>query len=75
MLPETDFENGRVTVSGRLVGSVMEYWCNEGFELVGSSARSCLENATWSGIDPNCGKMRIDIYKYHKAEILPVSYG
>ena len=46
--------NGEVFVSGRTVGSVASYRCNNGFILVGDSSRRCVEPAGWTGSDSIC---------------------
>ena len=51
----SDPDNGRVLVSGRIIGSIATYDCNEGFELQGgSSTRVCRDNQEWSGTTPTC---------------------
>ena len=47
-------ENGEVTQTGTLVGSVAIYSCFPGFELVGEETRTCQENGQWSGTEPFC---------------------
>ena len=44
-------ENGNATVSGTGVGAMVEYTCDDGYILVGTSVQVCLDNGTWS--DPN----------------------
>ena len=48
--------NGTVEVTGSSLGSVANYSCMEGFELVPAINRICQENGNWSGTDPVCGK-------------------
>ncbi len=49
-----DIANGRVSVSGVIIGSTATYTCNKGYFLVGSSTRRCQTNAEWSGEEPFC---------------------
>ena len=47
--------NGVVsTPQGTEFISVATYTCNEGYNLVGSSNRSCEANQLWSGVEPVC---------------------
>ena len=46
--------NGIRKVLGTTAGSVVEYSCKHGFELVGHSKRFCLRNGRWSGSLPVC---------------------
>ena len=50
----TDPANGRVDVSGRTVGSLATYSCDEGFEENGLMVRVCGANGEWSGSDTEC---------------------
>ncbi|KAL2076608.1 hypothetical protein ACEWY4_027797 [Coilia grayii] len=36
------------------VGSVVRFSCEPGYTLAGSSERTCLSNATWTGTQPEC---------------------
>ena len=51
-----DPENGQVHVdtSGMVLGSVANYCCDSGYNLVGSVVRMCTAEGTWSGEDPIC---------------------
>ncbi|NXX96811.1 DAF factor, partial [Centropus bengalensis] len=53
-----DVENGRVLVlADLLLGSKVNYTCDEGYKLVGSSERTCEVSGTrvsWSGDAPVC---------------------
>ena len=46
--------NGRVTQSGRGVGSSAIYTCVSGYQLVGASNRVCQPDGKWSGEKPVC---------------------
>ncbi len=46
--------NGVVMMTNRSVGSVAEYSCDVGFQLIGMEQRTCLQNGTWTDIDPTC---------------------
>ena len=53
--PPLTIEDGRVTTSpGLAPGSTAIYSCNAGFELVGTSVRTCLPGGDWSGTQPAC---------------------
>ena len=46
--------NGEVRLSGRLIGDSAMYECSDGFELIGSVIRTCLQTGVWSGNEPEC---------------------
>lgn len=47
--------NGQVSVSGdNRPGSVATYSCNQGFDLEGSSVRTCGSDGSYSGQAPVC---------------------
>ena len=47
--------NGDIIFStGTTYTSVAEVTCHEGYELVGSSVRVCLDNGEWAGNPPIC---------------------
>jgi len=49
--------NGITTWSNLTLGSRVTYTCNTGYHLsMSSTERICLENNTWSGEEPICGK-------------------
>ncbi|XP_020377057.1 complement factor B-like [Rhincodon typus] len=45
---------GRKSGSTYVIGSKVEYACNDGLVLVGSNIRQCLESREWSGREPSC---------------------
>lgn len=49
-----DIEFGSVIVSSNSAGSVARYVCNVGFNLIGSSSRTCQVNGQWSSKQPEC---------------------
>ncbi|WAR24853.1 PTPRT-like protein, partial [Mya arenaria] len=58
-------------------GTSVSSVCDEGFELRGSDVRTCLENGSWSGITPNCEKIRCtnqtilkDFYQQNRKKLL-----
>lgn len=62
--PPGGFNNGEVklTSNATYFGSTAIYECWNGFKLIGNARRTCLENGSWSGYDPNCrGMMRINL--------------
>ncbi|XP_043534114.1 complement factor B-like [Chiloscyllium plagiosum] len=45
---------GRKSGENYMIGSKVEYVCNNHLVLVGSSVRQCLESREWSGREPSC---------------------
>ena len=45
---------GRVVLTGTLVGSQAAYSCNEGLVLNGNRTRICRADGRWSGSEPTC---------------------
>ena len=45
---------GRVALTGTLVGSQAAYSCNEGLVLNGNRTRICRADGRWSGSEPTC---------------------
>ena len=46
--------NGMVKTVATTFGSVANYSCNNGYEIVGPSTRICQANGSWSDTDPLC---------------------
>ena len=47
--------NGQVNMSsGNTVGSIAIYTCNNGYNLKGSSSRTCGSGGTWTNVVPEC---------------------
>lgn len=40
-----------------LEGSIVRYYCYYGYLLLGDNKRTCQANGTWSGEQPQCGKL------------------
>ncbi|CAH1797704.1 unnamed protein product [Owenia fusiformis] len=51
-LPE--IANGIKSGNGTAYNTVVNYTCDTGYTLVGSSSRLCLANSTWSGTNTTC---------------------
>jgi len=52
-----DVKHGSWEPSGRRsyrVGSIIRYWCEEGYSLYGPVERECQENGTWTDTSPSC---------------------
>eukprot|EP00063_Salmo_salar_P060825 XP_014035660.1 PREDICTED: CUB and sushi domain-containing protein 1-like isoform X3 [Salmo salar] len=43
-----------VTSQGFEVGSKISFKCRKNYHILGSTTRTCLENLTWSGVQPEC---------------------
>ena len=55
----TDPESGQVTISPGIVAAtglnaVAMYTCNDGYDLVGDTMRTCQSDAQWNGTEPVC---------------------
>jgi len=46
--------NGTRMLSGTRLRSTVMYSCDDGYLLIGSSMRECLDNESWSGVPPKC---------------------
>ena len=54
----TNPANGKVSYTGRTTfGQTATYSCNTGYNLVGSSTRTCQATRAWSGSAPTCQGM------------------
>ena len=53
----TNPANGQVTTTGTTFGQNATYSCNTGYNLVGSSTRTCQATESWSGSVPTCQSM------------------
>ncbi|XP_072444220.1 sushi, von Willebrand factor type A, EGF and pentraxin domain-containing protein 1 isoform X5 [Chiloscyllium punctatum] len=47
-------EHGHITFSSKLVGSMVQYMCDSGYELVGSATGYCTPQSEWSTTPPEC---------------------
>ena len=45
--------NGKISIRGSPVNEAV-YSCNHGYNLVGGSRRTCVDNGTWTGSSPYC---------------------
>lgn len=50
----TSPDDGSVSQTGSVPGSVAAYSCSDGFTLVGAETVTCLENGFWSNAPPKC---------------------
>ncbi|XP_052833673.1 sushi, von Willebrand factor type A, EGF and pentraxin domain-containing protein 1 [Octopus bimaculoides] len=55
-----NIEHGYRNFTSRTYQSVVNYECNSGFKLTGSSQQVCTENATWSDKEPTCKAILCD---------------
>ena len=50
-------------------GTVATYQCHPAFTLIGNEMRACLEDATWSGSEPEChGEYVHQFYRIRECE-------
>ncbi|KAM4819313.1 sushi repeat-containing protein SRPX isoform 1-T1 [Thomomys bottae] len=56
-------DNGYMKCSsdGDNYGATCEFSCLGGYELQGSPARVCQSNVAWSGVEPVCAEMNVDV--------------
>ncbi|KAI8510717.1 hypothetical protein Bbelb_116330 [Branchiostoma belcheri] len=54
--PELPLPNNGNRTEGNLYGDTVTFFCDEGYELIGSENRTCRADQTWSGVQPNCNK-------------------
>jgi len=47
-------DNGMIQCSGTSVDDICVFTCDDGFELSGSSSRTCQDDGTWSGTEAVC---------------------
>lgn len=50
-------EHGKFLMDNTIIGSVAEYYCDEGYQLEGTATRTCSANKQWTGNDPVCGQI------------------
>ena len=43
-----------ICTNGNKTNSTCSYFCDVGYQLIGSSQRTCQSNRTWSGVSPIC---------------------
>lgn len=53
-------DNGQITGRDYILGSIVEYSCNEGYQLSGISERRCREDGRWHGDLPSCSQIECD---------------
>ncbi|XP_063042299.1 sushi, von Willebrand factor type A, EGF and pentraxin domain-containing protein 1 isoform X3 [Engraulis encrasicolus] len=53
-IPPPSPEHGSVTVTDTALGSLVEYSCDEGYELEGQTVRQCSSSRQWSDDPPVC---------------------
>ncbi|XP_061166124.1 sushi, von Willebrand factor type A, EGF and pentraxin domain-containing protein 1-like [Saccostrea echinata] len=51
--PET-IQYGNYTLTGKVFGSIVDYFCLQGYKLATESARVCQPDGTWSSSLPSC---------------------
>nr|XP_022326524.1 protein lev-9-like isoform X1 [Crassostrea virginica] len=52
-----DILNGGIIIPASTgVSSVVQYYCNPGFQLTGRANRTCQSDSTWEGDEPRCEK-------------------
>ena len=48
----------RIVFNSTKPGSIANYSCDVGYNLIGQSSRTCLSNGVWSGLPPFCQSMQ-----------------
>ncbi|POI35811.1 hypothetical protein CIB84_000436 [Bambusicola thoracicus] len=69
-------DNGYIKCSGdgNNYGATCEFSCIGGYELQGSPARVCQYNSGWSGVEPTCAPMNINVNVRTAAALLDQFY-
>ena len=49
-----DPKHGKAHVSGTTQGSQVNYTCDRGYRINGTSSRTCGPDGTWGGREPTC---------------------
>ena len=55
----TNPENGRVEFVLTTYESLAKYYCNSGYNLVGTNTRTCQANGTWKNTAPSCTRKNL----------------
>ena len=55
---------GRKSSNDSNCGATVTFRCDERYELQGLEELSCLENRTWTGVEPNCSGQFIFLLNY-----------
>ena len=63
-------DNGAAIFDGTLVGDVVDYECDFGFQLVGDSRRTCQLSGMWNGTVPQCERKQCNIINIDPQKIL-----
>ena len=50
----SDPSDGQVNFTATTEGSVANYTCDTGYDLVGDTTRTCQSDGQWSGSEPTC---------------------
>ena len=45
-----------VTMTGNSAGDTATYTCDDGYELIGSTTVTCMDDGTWSDEPPMCSR-------------------
>lgn len=83
--PPEDVPNGTIDYtnsdsSNVLIGDVVTYLCEEGYELLGDQERFCTRSGNWSGIQPQCIAVEVvedptSQSKLHRIKLIGISVG
>ena len=46
--------NGRMTCSGLVTNETCSFMCDDGYEMLGSKRRRCLNSSQWDGQQTSC---------------------
>ena len=62
----TDPANGAVSLTNTTYNSVATYSCNNGYNLVGDTTRTCQASGSWSETAPTCIGMYVKVSTFWK---------
>ena len=61
-LQSPDYGTVSIIIDNPQPGDTVRFTCDDGYELVGSEVRTCLETDVWSGEAVSCQGIMINLY-------------